>query len=66
MKKAGWGITRLELPVQHIGSQTINSSEEWLKRNHITFPLYQSYYRQKWGGDPGNEVFETPFNWGKK
>jgi hypothetical protein len=62
MGLAGWSITRLDLPVKHIGSQTIYSSPELLARNHITFPLYQQYYAAKWGGNPGSETFTTPFN----
>lgn len=62
MTRAGWPIERLDLPVEHIGSQTIHSDPVWDLRNKVTFPLYREYYRQKWGGDPGQETFTVPFN----
>ncbi len=48
--------------VDHVGSQTVNSDPELRAINAVTFPLYQAYYAAKWGGAPGQETFERPFN----
>lgn len=61
LELAGW--ERLQAPVEigHIGSQTINSDPYLRHVNGVTFPLYREYYRQKWGGIPGEEKFNYPF-----
>jgi hypothetical protein len=59
---AGFETVESHLPVAHVGSQTINSDDEWKLKNSITFPLYEFYYQKRWGGSPGKETFKTPFN----
>ena len=44
------------------GSVTINSDTRWSVCNSHTFPLQSQLYHQMWGGPPGHETFEFPFN----
>ncbi len=44
------------------GSNTIHSNTELNRRNGITHAANFEYYRAKWGGDNGREVFTHPFN----
>ena len=48
--------------VTHVGSGTIYRDHELNQRNHVTFTRNQDYYRRKWGGTNGQEVYERPFN----
>lgn len=48
--------------MEHYGSATINLDEHYRKANDTTFQMNGMYYRRKWGGMPGAEVFEHPFN----
>jgi len=50
--------------VHHEGSATINSDTHLKYLNGVTFPLRRSYYISKWGGEPGKEIFRSPFNLG--
>lgn len=59
------GYARLEtgLPVAHDEpSSTINASSRRRFLNGVTFPLDLRYYIEKWGGEPGEEAFDQPFN----
>lgn len=44
------------------GSQTINSDPVLHRTNEILFPAYAQLYREIWGGSPGEETFQTPWN----
>lgn len=61
------GVPIRDLPdaaPKHRGSSTIRS-DTWINsENGRTFPENQRFYRAKWGGGPGEEVFTTPFNRG--
>lgn len=46
----------------HWGSSTIKSDPELNKKNGMTFVNLQQYYIRKWGGEPGQEKYNTPFN----
>lgn len=48
--------------VAHVGSGTIQRDPELNARNHATFTRNQDYYRRKWGGSNGQEVYDRPFN----
>jgi hypothetical protein len=61
MELGGWEKIDSGIEVGHVGSQTINSDPYLRHVNGVTFPLYQEYYRQKWGGSPGHEIFIHPF-----
>jgi hypothetical protein len=58
---AGWDLMESHIEIGHVGSQTINSDPYLQHVNAITFPLYRTYYMQKWGGEPGAEQFKQPF-----
>lgn len=51
-----------ETSMVHRGSATIGSVPELNQQNHMTFSLCNAYYRRKWGGEPGQEIFRHPFN----
>jgi len=59
---AGYEKIETGIPVDHTPSTTINSDPELKFLNGVTFPLYEQYYTQKWGGKPGKEIFKIPFN----
>lgn len=50
-------------PATHLGSQTIASDAEYAEHNNNTFNTWnRNHYVLKWGGEPGQEQFETPYN----
>lgn len=61
---AGWEAVNTNLEVTHHNnaSSTIKADQRRNLVNGVTFPLYQQYYVAKWGGEPGKERFEVPFN----
>lgn len=46
----------------HYGSCTVKENEGIGKVNNENYLINKEYYIKKWGGEPGNETFETPFN----
>jgi hypothetical protein len=48
----------------YTGSMVINSDENIKNKNHRSFRLNNAYYLAKWGGEPGKEVFKSPFDSG--
>lgn len=44
------------------GSNTVRSDAELNRRNSVTTRNNEMYYARKWGGRPGAERFQTPFN----
>lgn len=62
---ANYSVTVFDgIKTEHFGggSNTIHSDPELLEHNYQTFPLWERYYIQKWGGKPGNERYTVPFN----
>ncbi len=60
---AGWECIDTHIQgIQHEGSATIKSDPKLNFLNGHSFPFYQHLYRQKWGGDPGQETFTVPFD----
>lgn len=58
----GWECINTHIKgVDHEGSATINSDPMLKFMNAQVFPLHSYYYQQKWGGEPGHEVYEVPF-----
>lgn len=51
------------LPDGQTGSCTIHSDPVLLQRNAETHAGNFEYYRAKWGGINGQEVYKTPFDW---
>lgn len=62
MKLAGLEWEYFPLKYDHIVSSTLKSSAEFQKKNQKTFAENGRYYVEKWGGLPGQEKYETPFN----
>lgn len=57
----GSSVARTDAGFFHKGSVTQN----WGGQQVVTGPMFlsnQAYYVDKWGGQPGNERFERPFN----
>ena len=60
---AGWETIDTGIQgISHEGSATINSDPKLKFLNGQTFPLFSQYYHAKWGGAPGAERFDVPFN----
>ncbi len=51
----------MDTRVQHGGSATLYTDEQRMEKNHTTFIGNQDYYSAKWGGEPGQERYKTPF-----
>jgi GT2 family glycosyltransferase len=62
---AGISLVGLPTGLRHEISSTLRSSESYHRQNQYTFACNQDYYRRKWGGNPTNEEFKTPFNSGQ-
>jgi hypothetical protein len=62
VRLAGWEVIETGLSVLHESSATIRLDERRGRLNHVTFPLYAHYYAAKWGGPPGSERFDRPFD----
>lgn len=60
------GIAQLALPTahRHDPSSTIASDLLAFSENGKTFAANMSYHRDKWGGAPGGEAYNTPFDAG--
>lgn len=46
----------------HYGSRTIKEDEKIKLQSNLGYTINRDYYRQKWGGLPGEEIYKTPFN----
>jgi hypothetical protein len=64
LKLKGYPLLESNLPVKHLGSQTINSDPARSRIVGIQVPYRNALYRAKWGGDVGHETFDIP--WGGK
>jgi GT2 family glycosyltransferase len=62
MKLAGLEWEYLPLKYKHKISSTLKSNLEFQKKNQMTFAENGRYYIEKWGGLPGQEQYDTPFN----
>jgi len=49
---------------KHDTSSTLKSSSVFQVKNQMTFQKNFDYYVRKWGGTPGNEQYNSPFNKG--
>ena len=63
-KLAGVQMSPFPLQNTHITSSTLHSSKAFEERNRVTFAKNFEYYIDKWGGPPGRELYETPFDLG--
>lgn len=57
-------LINVESHVEHEGSATIRGHDLYMRQNGNTFPQNLAYYRSKWGGNPGQETYRTPFDQG--
>ena len=55
-------IFSVNVPFRHYGSVTINRDEKTKAAWGAKFEKCREYYVKKWGGLPGHETFETPFD----
>lgn len=62
MKLAGYEWEYLPLEYEHKVSSTLKRSTKIKNKNAYTFKENNKYYHAKWGGPPGAEQYETPFN----
>lgn len=62
MKQAEIEWELFPLEYEHAVSSTINRDPVLHKKNQSTFTSNGKYYIEKWGGLPGNEKYETPFD----
>jgi GT2 family glycosyltransferase len=61
---SGTFLEYFPLPSKHLTSSTLKSSPTFQRKNHMTFQKNLDYYVQKWGGTPGNEQYNSPFDKG--
>jgi len=64
VRLAGYELINTGLPMIHHtnGSSTLKSDPRRRCLNSVTFPLYERYYTDKWGGLPRSETYDWPFN----
>ena len=62
MKLAGIEWEYLPLKYKHAVSATIKRDPAIYAKNQMTFKENGRYYIEKWGGLPGQEKYETPFD----
>lgn len=63
LKLAGFGekIFGVNVPFLHYGSGTLNGNPKLREAWPPKFAACQAYYQRKWGGMPGTEVYQMPF-----
>jgi hypothetical protein len=57
-------MVEVEGHLEHEGSATIRGHDLYMHQNGYSFTANLTYYRSKWGGNPGEEQFATPFDKG--
>lgn len=62
LRLAGYPTLESGLSVKHTPSQTLNSDIKIKLAVDREIPAREAYYARKWGGQPGSEVYEVPFN----
>ena len=62
LRLAGYPTLESGLHVKHEPSRTLNSDSQIKRAVDLEIPFRESYYRAKWGGEPGVETFDVP--WG--
>jgi O-antigen biosynthesis protein len=46
----------------HYGSRTIKAGQQIKDKANLGYTINRDYFIRKWGGEPGKEIFKTPFN----
>lgn len=62
LRLAGYPTLESHLPVTHEPSQTLKSDPVIRRQVDLEAPFRESYYRAKWGGNPGHEIFDVPWD----
>lgn len=63
MKLAGILPKPIKTEIDHAGSATVRYfSKDRLNQHHQDFRKNTDYYKSKWGGLPGEELYTRPFN----
>ena len=63
-KTAKADLDKYPVKYEHDTSSTIKYSAHYKKCNQKTFQKAGRYYITKWGGGPGEEKYDSPFNSG--
>jgi GT2 family glycosyltransferase len=62
MRLAGFDIKTCDAGVRHLGSSTMKNYGKIMRNeHHKKFKLAKANYIKKWGGEPGQETFGTPY-----
>lgn len=61
---AGYTVSKAQnVEFYHLGSATLKAYDhEQEHKHHEYFRRNMQYYMEKWGGEPGQEIYLTPFN----
>lgn len=62
LRLAGYPTLESNLEVHHEPSQTLRADAQLSFVNRVVFPLHRQYYAAKWGGEPGRERWDKPFD----
>ena len=64
VRLAGYETIETDLEVIHHNnaSNTVKGDQRLSFLNSVTYPLYERYYSVKWGGPPGCEAYDWPFD----
>lgn len=63
IKIAGFdGVKNSRALFYHFGSMTVKSGQDIRILSNSRYLQNQAYFIEKWGGKPGEELFNTPFN----
>lgn len=62
-RKAGIEFEDIEVQFTHVGSGSLRRWKEWENWNAVVaFPINATRYLMKWGGTPGQEKFDIPWD----
>lgn len=62
MSLMGFGFSRCNANISHVGSSTLKNYNRASKdAHHKKFRLAEENYKKKWGGIPTSEIYTTPF-----
>ena len=62
IKQSGLHVMKIPMSADHDRSSTLRSKPEFQRKNQFTFQKNYQYYVEKWGGPPGSETFDKPWD----
>jgi GT2 family glycosyltransferase len=63
MSLLGVEFNKINCKINHVGSATIKKfNQAEMSLHHKKFNLARQNYIKKWGGEPGKEIYKTPYN----